>query len=94
MIKMKGRIRVLNPKELSQTAKVLGLSTSDFLAISVFYMVSPILNMNGILKIIIPFILIAINKYINRKHPATIYVALLKKTKILRWAGATREIRK
>jgi hypothetical protein len=48
---MKGRLRVSNPKELSQTAKVLGLSSSDFMIISIFLLVSPIFKINAFFEI-------------------------------------------
>lgn len=91
---MKGRIKVLNPKELSQTAKVLGLSSSDLMIVSIFYLVSPILNLNALLKVLTPLVLICANKFLNRKHPGNIYISFLKKKKVLEWAGAIREIKK
>jgi hypothetical protein len=91
---MKGRLRVSNPKELSQTAKVLGLTSSDFMIISIFLLVSPIFNINAFLKFLIPLVLICLNKYLNRKHPGNVYISNLKKLKVLNWAGAIKEIKK
>ena len=91
---MKVRIKVSNPKELSQTAKVLGMSASDFMIVSIFLLVSPILNLNAFLKLLIPLVLIALNKYLNRKHPGNIYISYLKKRKVLRWYSAIKEIKK
>jgi hypothetical protein len=91
---MKGRLRVSNPKELSQTAKVLGLTSSDFMIISIFLLVSPIFKINAFLKFLIPLILISLNKYLNRHHPGNIYISRLRKRKVLNWAGAIKEIKK
>lgn len=91
---MKSRIKISNPKELSQTAKVLGLSSSDLLVISVFLLVSPALNIDAYLKLLIPLVLISLNKYLNRKHPGNVYISYLKKRKILTWAWAVKETKK
>jgi hypothetical protein len=91
---MKRRIQVSNPKELSQTAKVLGLSSSDFMVISIFLLISPLLDINAFFKLLIPLVLISINKFINRKHPGNIYLSYLKKRKVLHWAGLWKELRK
>ena len=91
---MKGRLRVSNPKELSQTAKVLGLTSSDFMIISIFLLVSPIFKINAFLKFLTPLLLISLNKYLNRNHPGNIYISSLRKQKVLKWAGAVKEINK
>ncbi|MFA6184510.1 MAG: hypothetical protein WC682_05460 [Parcubacteria group bacterium] len=91
---MKGRLRVSNPKELSQTAKVLGLTSMDFMIISLFLLVSPVFKINAFLKFLIPLMLISLNKYLNRKHPGNIYISLFRKRKVLHWAGVIKEIKK
>ncbi len=91
---MKGRLRASNPKELSQTAKVLGLASSDFMIISIFLLVSPIFKINAFLKFLIPLILISLNKYLNKNHPGNILILGLKKRKVLYWADAIKEIKK
>lgn len=91
---MKGRLRVSNPKELSQTAKVLGLSSSDFMIISIFLLVSPIFKINAFLKFLIPLILISLNKYLNKNHPGNIFISGFKKRKVLYWADAIKGIKK
>jgi hypothetical protein len=91
---MKGRLRVSNPKELSQTAKVLGLTSMDFMIISLFLLVSPVFKINAFLKFLIPLMLISLNKFLNRKHPGNIYISLFRKRKVLPWAGVIKEIKK
>lgn len=91
---MRERLKVKNSKELSQTAKVLGFTTSDFFVGSIYLLFSPMLNINAFVKLLIPLVLISLNKFINRKHPGNIIFALLKRKQVLKWSGAIREIKK
>jgi len=91
---MKGRINVSNPKELSKTAKILGMSTWDFVFFFVVMFLTSKIHMESIYKIILTVVLIALNKFINRNHPFAIYPYLIKRKNKLIWAGKLKEFKK
>lgn len=91
---MKGRILITNPKELSKKAKFFGFSLGEFMFFFVFILITSKININGMLKILPPIVILGINKLLNGKHPFAVYRYFFKKNKNLKWAGVIREIKK
>ncbi len=89
---MRGRLRGANPKELSHVAKVLGLSVVDLFVLSLSLLFSPLIKIEAIWKLIFPLSLIALNKYLNRKHPGIVYISYIRRKKVFKWAGSIKRI--
>jgi hypothetical protein len=91
---MNKRLWVKNPKELSKSAKVFGLSAGDFMLVSLYLTGSPLIKINGFFKLCIPILIICGTKYINRNHPGNLIIETIKSKKKLYWFGAIKKVRK